>query len=167
MNLLIIQKIITLFELLTDFKTNISQTRNSINELLDELAKPEIQTDVDEILKMADAGSVKIIENTAKKINDVLGGRSIDQLIKVFIETFNKLVTEKIMAVNWWGIIAHDEHKVYLESSEQLERALHSDDDKLNISISSFEAGNLRVNANKFEEMIKAKDAKAVTKGGE
>ena len=161
------QKIIVLFELLTDYKTNISQTRKSLNILLDELSKPEIQKDIDEILKMADGGSVKIIENTAKKIREVLGGRSVDQLIAVFIETFNKLIEEKIQAVNWWGIIAHQTHKVYMESSDQLERALSSDSDRLNLALSSFEAGNLRVNANKFEEMIKAKDAKSVTKGGE
>jgi hypothetical protein len=161
------QKIIVLFELLTDYKTNISQTRKSLNILLDELSKPEIQKDIDEILKMADKGSVKIIENTAKKIREVLGGRTIDQLIAVFIETFNKLIQEKIQAVEWWGIIAHKTHKVYMESSDQLQRALSSDDDRLNTALSSFEAGNLRVNANKFEEMIKAKDAKAVTKGGE
>ena len=161
------QKMIILFELLSDFKTNISQTRKSINILLDELSKPEVQKDIDEILKMADVGSVKIIENTAKKIREVLGGRSVDQLIKVFIETFNKLVNEKIQAVQWWGIIAHKTHKVYMESSNQLERALQSDSDRLNLALSSFEAGNLRVNANRFEEMIKAKDASAVTKGGE
>ena len=161
------QKMISLFELLSDFKTNISQTRNSINLLLDELSKPEIQKDVDEILKMADDGSVKIIENTAKKIREVLNGRTVDQLIEVFIETFNKLVNEKIQAVQWWGIIAHKTHKVYMESSNELERALQSDSDRLNVALSSFEAGNLRVNANKFEEMIKAKDASAVTKGGE
>ena len=54
-----------------------------------------------------------------------------------------------------------------MESSDELERALQSDDDRLNVAISSFEALNLRVNANKFEEMIKAKDAKAVTKSTE
>ena len=161
------QKIISLFELLSDYKTNISQTRKSINLLLDELSKPDIQTDIDEILKMADAGSVKIVENTAKKIREVLNGRSIDQLIKVFIETFNSLVQQKLQAVTWWGIIAHKTHTVYMESSDELEKALSSNTDRLNIALSSFEAGNLRVNANKFEEMIKAKDASAVTKAGE
>lgn len=161
------QNLIVLFELLTDYKTNISQTRKSLNILLDELTKPEVQNDIDEILKMADAGSVKMIENTAKKIRKALGGRSVDQLVTVFIETFNKLIEKKIKAVNWWGIIAHKTHKVYMESSDQLFRALSSDNDRLNPALSSFEAGNLRVNANKFEEMIKAKDAKAVTSSGD
>ena len=150
----VFQKMLSLFQLLSNKKVNISQTRASMNKLLDMMDDTKMQSDIQSIIDLSKTTSIPLIKRIGEQIINTLGGRPIDQLIDIFVETVDKLIDEKVLEVKWWGIIEKG-GTVHMETSTGIADALKSKNRRLSDSIGSFEGLNLRVNAKKIMQAIK------------
>jgi len=152
----VFQGMLSLFQLLSNKKVNVSQTRASMNKLLDAMDDPKLQTDIESILALSKKTTIPLIQRIGSEIKTILGKRGVNEMIDIFVETVDKLIDEKVLEVKWWGVIERG-GSVHLETATNVAKALKSPPKsrRLSDAIGSFESLNLRVNAKKIMAAIK------------
>jgi len=150
----VFQSMLSLFQLLSNKSVNVSQTRAAMNKLLDVMDDKKLQKDIEAIVTLSKNTTIPLIKRIGDQIVSTLGGRPVNDLIDIFVETVDQLIDEKVLEVKWWGIIEKG-GTVHMETATGVAAALKSENRRLSDAIGSFESLNLRVNAKKIMQAIK------------
>jgi hypothetical protein len=135
---------------------NPSITRGSLEEQFRLLSDPKIKSDIRALIELSETTNIKILQSLGKKITGALGGRDVDDMVEKFIDDINAFIREKVESVSYWGIIIPSRRAVYLDTSEEIYRALESDPKtgKLSDGIIQFKGNKLYINGNKIHNEI-------------
>ncbi len=151
-----LRNIISVSEVITSTYVNPSITRGSLEEQFRLLSDPKIKSDIRALIELSETTNIKILESLGKKITGALGGRDVDDMVEKFIDDINAFIREKVESVSYWGIIIPSKRAVYLDTSEEIYRALESDPKtgRLSDGIIQFKGNKLYINGNKIHNEI-------------
>lgn len=146
------KKIINLLSILTGTEVTASLTINSLNQLLSDLKKSEVQEDLKQILNIGKDTQIKSLKNIYNVIVSILPNGNVEELVNNFINKTNEIIEKKIKSVDWWAVIV-EKTNMYLEPSSVIADKIKSKEDQLSPIISQIKGNNLFVNGNLLFKM--------------
>jgi len=145
---------INLFQILSGGRVTKTLTRNSINGILDLISTPEVESDLKEIMDMAETTKIQTIQRLGTQIQNSLEGGDTKSLARKFCRGIDINIADKLNEVKWWVTI--NKGTVYTESNDELYQKLKCKDDRLSEGVTTFKDLHLFVNGNYiFKEITK------------
>ena len=144
-----IKRLLDIYSIISGVKLNASLTRNSINNLFNEISTGEFQQDLQEYLTDIKNSPNKIQQRIYTSIKQLLPEDSVKEIVNGFISLINNAIKIKVIKVNWWGIIVggkKDIQNLYLISSDDVVNKLTSSNKQINPAIRSIKGNNLFIN---------------------
>jgi hypothetical protein len=141
------KKIINLLSILTDTEITASLTIKSLNQLLSDLNKSEVQEDLKQILNIGKDTQIKSLKNIYNTIISLLPNGNVEELVNNFINKTNEIVEKKIKSVDWWAVI-EGKTNMYLEPSSVIADKVKSTGNQLSPIIKTIKGNNLFINGN-------------------
>ena len=143
---------LNLGSLLTGKQITASVGRTGVNDVLASLQDPEVISDIEGLLKLAQETELKFLTRVTDKINKMLKGSDPKDIAKSLCDHVDEMLTAKITQVDWWGIIIGS--KVYIESAEDVLEPLLCKGNQVTTAVSNFKGLHLWVNASKIHKEI-------------
>jgi hypothetical protein len=137
---------INLFQILSGGSVTKSLTRDSINIVLDLINSPEVVSDIEEILKLAETTNIRAVKRLALQIENSLEERDPRSLVVRFCNGIDSNIKSKLNEVKWWVTIHNG--VCHIESSQDLFEKLRCQNGKVSSAIVSFKDLHLFVNGN-------------------
>tara|TARA_Y100000592_G_scaffold98969_1_gene173519 strand:- start:748 stop:1803 length:1056 start_codon:yes stop_codon:yes gene_type:complete len=147
---------INLFQILSGLKVKKTLTRNSINAILDAITSPDVESDMEEIIQMAETTNIATIKRLAAQIQSNLEDGDPKSLVRSFCRGIDVNIADKLNEVSWWMTI--NKGIVYTSSNKELfEKLRCTEDNRLSYGVSNFKDLHLFVNGNYLYKSIAAK----------
>jgi len=149
--LLDLKRLLTIYSIISGAELNTSLTRNSINNLFNEISTGEFQQDLQEYLTDIKNSPNKIQQRIYTSIKQLLPEDNVKEIVNEFISLINNAIKIKVIKVNWWGIIVggkKDIKNLYLIPSEDVTSKLFSSNKQLNPAVTQIKGQNLFINGN-------------------
>jgi len=144
-----LKRLLTIYSIISGIELNASLTRNSINNLFNEISTGEFQQDLQEYLTDIKNSPNKIQQRIYASIKQLLPEDNVKEIVSGFISLINNAIKIKIAKVNWWGIIVggkKDIKNLYLIPSEDVANKLSSSNKQLNPAVTQIKGQNLFIN---------------------
>jgi hypothetical protein len=141
-----LKRLLTIYSIISGTQLNASLTRNSINNLLNEISSGEFQQDLQEYLTDIKNSPNKIQQKIYSSIKQLLPEDSVKEIADGFVSLINSAIKIKVTKVNWWGIMVggkKDIQNLYLIPSEDVATKLTSSNKQVNPAIRSIKGQNL------------------------
>jgi len=145
-------------ELLSGKQVNASNTRDSINEILDFLDHEEYEKQIRQFLRSSENTDIVIIQKLRNRIEQFYTlDDNLDKLIESFCKIIDNTLKEKIMKVSWWGMIIKGTKVLYLETSKNIYNQIKCRNDRLSPAIATFANNQLFIYGSQLGLNITAK----------
>jgi hypothetical protein len=144
-----IKNLLSIYSLISGVKLNPSLTRNSINNLFNEISTGEFQKDLQEYLTIVKNSPNNINQRIYTTIKQLLPEDNVNEVVNEFISLIDNVIKIKVVKVNWWGIIVGGKKNIqnlYLIPSDDIINKLTSSNKQINPAIEAIKGQNLFVN---------------------
>lgn len=133
-------------KLLTGQDISKSKGREQINTVLDFLDNEKTEVDIRRIIQLGEESDIPMLRNISNKLQSFYKlDDNLDTMIHAFCNIVDKMITEKITSVNWWGMIIKSNQTLFLESATELAPTLKCRNDRLSPAIANFHQNKLFV----------------------
>jgi hypothetical protein len=132
--------------------------RDSLNDIFRLMSDPEIIAEINELLKLYQTTEIKVVQRLGKKVANILGDKSPEQLVITFFNLFDEYLRTKITQTGYWSTVDSEKFTVYLEPSSDIYSILKSDIENRRISraISNLESYFVKVKGESINKKLLA-----------
>ena len=147
-------------KLLTGQDISKSKGRDQINQVLEFLDNEKTEADIRNVIELGRTSDIALLKNIGSKLESFYQlDDNLDTMIHAFCNIVDKMVTNKIRSVGWWGMIIKPTKTLFLESSEELEPLLKCRNDRLSPAIANFHQSKLFVLGSQLNTKVNIKQS--------
>jgi hypothetical protein len=133
-------------KLLTGQDISKSKGREQINSVLEFLDDEKVESDIRQLIELGNTSDIALLQNIGKRLQSFYDlDDNLDTMIHSFCTIIDRMVTEKLSTVGWWGMIVKGNKTLFLESSNDLIPVLTCKNDRLSPAIANFHQNKLFV----------------------
>lgn len=145
-------------KLLTGQEIKKSKGAIGINNLLDFLDNEKIESEIRQLIELGNTSDITFLKNIATQLQKFYTlSDNLDNMIHAFCIIVNKMISEKINSVGWWGMIVKPNETLFLESSADLAPILMCRNDRLSPAIANFHQNKLFVKGSQLNTKVTTK----------
>ena len=133
-------------KLLTGQDISKSKGRDQINAVLEFLDNEKVESDIRKLIELGNTSDIDLLRNIGRRLQSFYElDDNLDTMIHSFCTIIDRMVTEKLNTVGWWGMIVKGNKTLFLESTNDLIPVLTCKNDRLSPAIANFHQNKLFV----------------------
>lgn len=133
-------------KLLTGQDISKSKGARQINTVLNFLDNESVESQVRKLIDMGETTDIQLIRNISNRLKQFYSlSDNLDKMINAFCHIVDEVLREKVLSVDWWGMIIKSNQTLFLESADDIYSAVRCKNDRLSPAIANFHQNKLFV----------------------
>jgi hypothetical protein len=155
----LLNEFLEIAKLLTNQDISKSKGRDQINNVLEFLDNESIEAQIRQLIQMSENTDIDLIRNIGNRLRKFYSlSDNLDTMIASFCHIVDNTLRDKILSVNWWGMIIKSNRTLFLESSADIYRSVRcTDRNRLSDAIANFHQNKLFVLGSRLSTKVTKK----------
>ena len=142
----LLNEFLEMAKLLTGQEIFKSKGRDQVNNVLNFLDNESTESQIRQLIKMSEETDITLIRNVGERLRKFYSlNDNLDNMIAAFCHIIDEMLFEKVMSVNWWGMIVKGNQTLFLESAQDVYNATRCKNGRLSPAIANFHQNKLFV----------------------